>query len=94
MTRAGDGDGSGRPARLLVTGAAGFIGSHFCDRLLEDGHRVWGIDNFDPFYAESIKRENIAPALEHPSMRLVEGDVRDAVLLDGLFRQVPFDAVV
>ena len=94
MTPSEDGSGPDRPARLLVTGAAGFIGSHVCDRLLEDGHRVWGIDNFDSFYAESIKRANIAPALEHPLMRLIEGDIRDTVLLDGLFGQVPFDAVV
>jgi UDP-glucuronate 4-epimerase len=78
----------------LVTGAAGFIGSHLCDRLLERGNRVWGIDNFDPFYPKTVKRSNIALALEHPSMRLIEGDVRDGVLLDGLFRQFPFDAVV
>lgn len=94
MTRSDLGSGPGRPARLLVTGAAGFIGSHLCDRLLEDGHHVWGIDNFDSFYAVSTKRANIAPALEHQSMRLIEGDIRDSVLLDGLFRQVPFDAVV
>ena len=86
--------GSGRPARVLVTGAAGFIGSHLCDRLLGAGHRVWGIDSFDPYYPEAIKRSNVAVALDNPAMRLVEGDVRDGVLLDGLFHQVPFDAVV
>jgi len=42
--RRGSGDRSGR---ILVTGAAGFIGSHLCERLLEDGYRVWGLDNFD-----------------------------------------------
>jgi len=77
-----------------VTGAAGFIGSHLCDRLLADGHRVWGLDNFDPYYPASVKRENLAGALADPRMRLVEGDVRDGVLLEGLFAQVPFDAVV
>lgn len=94
MTRTDDNGGRGRPARVLVTGAAGFIGSHLCERLLKDGNRIWGIDNFDPFYSEAAKRENIASAVNHPSMRLIEGDVRDGVLLDGLFRQVPFDAVV
>jgi UDP-glucuronate 4-epimerase len=94
VTRSEYSSGSGRPARVLVTGAAGFIGSHLCERLLDGGHRVWGIDNFDPYYPENLKRANIAPALENPSMRLIEADVRDGVLLDGLFRQVPFDAVV
>lgn len=93
MTRREAG-GSGRPSRVLVTGAAGFIGSHLCERLLAENCRVWGFDNFDPFYAERIKRSNIAGALENPAMRLVEGDIRDGVLLDGLFSDVPFDAVV
>ena len=90
----GDGATPPRPSRILVTGAAGFIGSHLCERLLADGHRVWGLDNFDPYYPEAVKRENLAPALADPRMRLVEGDIRDTILLDGLFSQVPFDAVV
>ncbi len=88
-----DGDGR-RTARILVTGAAGFIGSHLCDHLLARGDRVWGLDSFDSFYPPEIKRQNIAPALRHPSMRLVEGDIRDGVLLDGLLSDIAFDAVV
>jgi len=85
----GHGDG---PA-YLVTGAAGFIGSHLCDRLLSDGARVWGLDNFDDFYDPSRKRRNLESALGQDSMHLVEGDVRDPILLDGLMADVPFDAV-
>ncbi len=86
----GDSDG----ATVLVTGAAGFIGSHLCDRLLEEGKRVWGLDSFDDSYDPARKRENLAGALDHPSMHLVEGDVRDQILLDGLMTDVEFDAVV
>lgn len=78
----------------MVTGAAGFIGSHLCERLLRDGHHVWGLDNFDPFYETAIKRRNIREPLKHPNMRLIEGDIRDGVLLDGLFSDVAFDIVV
>lgn len=79
---------------VLVTGAAGFIGSHLCDRLLSDGYRVWALDNFDDFYSPARKRENLRAALDQPAMHLVEGDIRDRVLLDGLMSDVSFDAVV
>jgi len=63
---------------LLVTGGAGFIGSHLVDRLLADGNRVTVIDNFNPFYDPNIKWDNIARHREHENYRLVEGDIRDA----------------
>ncbi len=88
------GSATGLPSRVLVTGAAGFIGSHLCDRLLADGCRVVGLDNFDSFYPESTKRANLAAALQNPGMRLIEGDIRDGVLLEGLFTDVPLDAVI
>ncbi|MEJ2548284.1 MAG: GDP-mannose 4,6-dehydratase, partial [Gemmatimonadota bacterium] len=87
-------NGSGRSARILVTGAAGFIGSHLCERLLAEGQRVWGLDNFDRLYPEAVKRKNLENALSQSSMRLIEGDIRDSVLLEGLFGSVAFDAVV
>lgn len=89
--RRGSGERSGR---ILVTGAAGFIGSHLCERLLEDGYRIWGLDNFDPYYDPEIKRRNLTVAARSNAFRLVEGDVRDEVLLEGLFSDIPFDAVV
>ena len=89
--RRGSGERSGR---ILVTGAAGFIGSHLCERLLEDGYRIWGLDNFDPYYDPEIKRRNLEVAARSNAFRLVEGDVRDEVLLEGLFSDIPFDAVV
>jgi len=63
--------------QILVTGGAGFIGSHLCERLLREGHRVACVDNFDPFYAPSLKRRNIAAALQQPGFTLQEVDIRE-----------------
>lgn len=61
--------------RVMVTGGAGFIGSHLCERLVGSGHEVVAVDNFDPFYPAPVKRRNLARLLREPSFRLVEGDV-------------------
>jgi UDP-glucuronate 4-epimerase len=83
-----------RAERVLVTGAAGFIGSTLVDRLLSEGRSVVGFDNFDPFYDEAEKRRNLASALESSDFRLVRGDIRDAKAVDALFEGGRFDAVV
>lgn len=83
-----------RPERVLVTGAAGFIGSTLTDRLLREGRSVVGLDCFDPFYPEVLKRDNLAGACAAPRFRLVEADIRDAAGLERLFAQERFDAVV
>lgn len=64
-------------SRIVVTGGAGFIGSHLCEALLGDGHRVIALDNFDDFYDPAVKRDNIEAASAHPGFTLVEGDIRD-----------------
>jgi UDP-glucuronate 4-epimerase len=79
---------------ILVTGAAGFIGSHLAERLLADGHRVVALDNFDSFYDPAIKRRNIAAASAEPAYRLAEGDIRDSAFLDQLFGAESFAAVI
>lgn len=63
--------------KALVTGSAGFIGSHLSERLLRDGWKVVGVDNFDDFYDPKTKRQNIAGCLKNKNFRLVEADIRD-----------------
>jgi len=65
--------------KTLVTGGAGFIGSHLCESLLRDGHEVVALDSFDDYYDPAVKRRNIATALHHPRFRLAEADIRDEV---------------
>lgn len=66
--------------RALVTGAAGFIGSTLCERLLADGAEVTGVDCFTDYYDVALKRRNIAAAARHPKYRLLELDLGDADL--------------
>jgi len=60
---------------ILVTGCAGFIGSHVCALLLEKGFAVIGVDNFDPFYSRSAKEANLAKFKDHPAFRFYEIDI-------------------
>lgn len=79
--------------RILVTGAAGFIGSTLAERLLERGDEVVGLDSFDPYYSPELKRSNLAIASASPRFRLVEGDIRDRALVASLMEE-RFDALV
>jgi UDP-glucuronate 4-epimerase len=83
--------------RILVTGAAGFIGSHLSERLVARGDEVVGFDNFDPFYPRAVKERNLA-GLRPPRFTLVEGDLRSTADLERAFSHpsgaAPFDAVV
>jgi len=72
--------------KCVVTGAAGFIGSHLCESLLADGIHVVGIDAFIPYYAPEIKRKNLTASLDHPLFEFLELDLRTDPLdqaLDG-----------
>jgi UDP-glucuronate 4-epimerase len=83
---------------ILVTGAAGFIGSHAAARLLRRGDDVVGLDNFDPYYSPERKRHNVREvareALRPGQFELVEGDIRDRALLARLFEERAISAVV
>ena len=80
---------------VLVTGGAGFIGSHFSERLLQRGSAVICLDSFNDYYDPSVKRRNLESLLKRPdSYRLIEGDILDADLLKKLFAENRFDAVV
>lgn len=80
--------------RVLVTGAAGFIGSHVAERLLARGDRVVGVDNFDPFYDRALKEENLEGALRHPRFRFVDADCADLPALSAALDGSTFDVVV
>lgn len=80
---------TGAPGRALVTGCAGFIGSHLVDRLLRDGHEVIGIDCFTDYYDRELKEANLAEARRNPRFTLLELDLaEDPIegLLDGVER--------
>ncbi|CAN5795654.1 GDP-mannose 4,6-dehydratase [soil metagenome] len=79
---------------ILVSGGAGFIGSHLVDRLLADGASVVALDNFDDFYSERRKLANLTGAIDHPRFRLVRGDIRDADFNNSLIQDFRPEAIV
>lgn len=70
--------------RILITGAAGFIGSHLVERRLTRGDEVVGLDCFDDFYDPAIKRANLAESVRNPAFSLLEADIRDADMAERL----------
>jgi UDP-glucuronate 4-epimerase len=77
---------------FLVTGGAGFIGSHLVESLLGDGHEVTVFDDFNDYYDPEVKHGNVAAFLS--PVEVVEGDIRDAVLVERTFAGNKFDCVV
>lgn len=70
--------------KVLLTGGAGFIGSHLSERLLKEGWEVTVLDNLDPYYDPGIKKSNIREAEQHPHYTFVEADIRDMEFLQEL----------
>ncbi len=80
--------------KCLVTGGAGFIGSHTCEALLNKGHEVYCYDNFDSFYDPSIKEKNLRDSLNNHLFHLIRGDILNAEELTRLFEKHPIDIVI
>jgi UDP-glucuronate 4-epimerase len=80
---------------FLVTGGAGFIGSHVCERLLADGHAVWTLDDLNDFYDPFLKRQNLAEIqTQHKLFVFTQGDVADRACVDRLLQEVKFDQII
>jgi UDP-glucuronate 4-epimerase len=71
--------------RILLTGAAGFIGSHLAERLCARGDQVFGLDNFDAFYPRAIKEANLAAVAARPGFAFIEGDITSPPTLQAAF---------
>ena len=80
---------------FLVTGGAGFIGSHVCEQLLHEGHAVWTLDDLNPSYSPAVKRENLAALSAHGrAFTFVEGDLTDPGTVEGLLARTRFDQII
>lgn len=80
--------------KVLVTGGAGFIGSHLCQSLLEQGQEVVIVDDFNDFYNPQIKRENILGLLDNPIFKLYEADIRDYARIQEIFEQEKVKVII
>ena len=80
--------------RILVTGVAGFIGSHLGEKLLSMGHIVIGIDNFDPFYPKKFKIENLKQLNNSSQFSFFEEDIRNRSSINTIFESNKIDVVI
>src|SRR5262245_28055086 len=81
-------------ATIVVTGGAGFIGSHLCEALVKRGDRVVAIDNLNDFYDPAIKRRNLALLSGKPSFRFVEKDIRDRAAMQAIVAEARPETIV
>ncbi len=80
---------------FLVTGGAGFIGSHVCERLLQAGHSVWALDDLNSFYSPAVKQRNLAEIAAHGGpFEFINAELADVKALKSLFERVRFEQVI
>lgn len=80
--------------KILVTGAAGFIGSHVCEHFIGLGHSVIGLDNFDTFYSKKIKQLNLSGLSKNKEFVFFDADIRNAEILNKIFASNKIDSVI
>lgn len=80
--------------KILLTGGAGFIGSHLTGELLRRGHQLVVLDNFNDYYSPAVKEANLAPFREDPALSLRRGDIRDEALVEEIFSSARPEAVI
>lgn len=83
-----------KPDHILVTGGAGFIGSHLCEYLLQADHHVVCVDNFNDFYDPAIKERNISSIMDHPRFSLTKADIRSSDDLAMVFKKTKPELVI
>ena len=79
--------------KILVTGAAGFIGSNLAEKLVRRGNEVVGLDNFNDYYDPRKKRANEKRLAVYPNFKMIEADIRDRERIFAIFAEEKFDAV-
>lgn len=80
---------------FLVTGGAGFIGSNLCERLLQEGHSVWALDDLNDFYSPDLKQSNLRDlAAQSPRFKFIKGDVSDKSAVESALGAAKFDQII
>lgn len=80
--------------KILITGAAGFIGSHTCESLIKNGNSIIGVDNFDSFYSYKLKKLNLEQLNQNSNFRFYKADIRDDKALNQIFSSNQVDVVI
>ncbi|MGN6340311.1 MAG: SDR family NAD(P)-dependent oxidoreductase [Ginsengibacter sp.] len=80
--------------KILITGAAGFIGSHTCESLIKNGNSIIGVDNFDSFYSYKLKELNLEQLNQNSNFRFYKADIRDDKALNQIFSSNQVDVVI